>query len=275
MEALPKSNGWKRIVMTAAGALAVMCVLCVAIVLIYFETPAGKASLAETRATLTAVANTTAVAAVEMTRAVPAPTTPPPSPTTATHTIAPSLVPTEGLPATTTKTSTPTATAKIPTRTLTPSKTLLPTTTSPTPVPTVTIDMGAAGLPGLLPADVRVNVEDRFGLVCDRPKIQSGITTWTCIRDVGTAVLRVDIYSQGGLQVDIIDARIAGFFNAETAANFLGFVATMPYDGADPAAARLWVATNITKARAETIIGNVWFELSGNDSLRELIMSEP
>lgn len=72
-----------------------------------------------------------------------------------------------------------------------------------------------------------------------------------------------------------IAAKIAGFFDAETAAKFLGFIATMPYDGAEPANARLWVASNIHKTNAETVIGNVWFELSGDGSMRELVMSKP
>jgi len=49
----------------------------------------------------------------------------------------------------------------------------------------------------------------------------------------------------------------------------------MPYDGAEPANARLWVASNIHKTNAETVIGNVWFELSGDGSMRELVMSKP
>lgn len=264
MEIKPKTRlQWKKIALIVAGGLALLCVLCIAIPLIYAETPAGKASLSRTHATQTASSNSTAVAAASL--AVP----------NATGTVITVPVATAN-PAPLPMVTATSIRTLVPTKTHVPTNTPLPIRTlTSTLAPTVTIEPSAAGLPGLLPADVRVNVEDQFGMSCNGPNTRGGITTWACIRNVGTAVLRVDIYSLGGLQVDIIDARIAGFFNADTAAKFLGFIATMPYDGAEPATARLWVINNISKAKAETTMGNVWFELSGDDSLRELIMSKP
>lgn len=98
---------------------------------------------------------------------------------------------------------------------------------------------------------------------------------WSCVRDLGAVLLEAEAYSYAGVQVDIVRAEISGYFDAKSAAQFLGFVATLPYDGSDPDKARLWVAENISKPRAETIIGPVWFELRGDGSFVELSMAKP
>jgi hypothetical protein len=55
----------------------------------------------------------------------------------------------------------------------------------------------------------------------------------------------------------------------EAAADFLGFVATLLYEGAEPARARQWVVENVSSGGKLTI-GNANFELSSEERARVL-----
>ena len=75
-------------------------------------------------------------------------------------------------------------------------------------------------------------------------------TGWTCKSTIsGIIALRVDSVSASEVQVERVLAAvtIAGPSTTQVdaaAASFLGFVATLPYQGADPVAARQWVEAN-------------------------------
>jgi len=110
---------------------------------------------------------------------------------------------------------------------------------------------------------------------CDGPAAKGNVYVWSCVQDLGTVLLEAEAYSYAGVRVDIVRAEISGYFDIKSAVQFLGFVATLPYDGSDPDKARLWVAENIGKPHAEIIIGPVWFELRGDGSFVELSMAKP
>jgi hypothetical protein len=56
------------------------------------------------------------------------------------------------------------------------------------------------------------------------------------------------------------------------AANALGFLATLPYQGSEPERARAWVVANISRAATLTI-GGAKLTLSGNPRARVLQIS--
>ena len=130
--------------------------------------------------------------------------------------------------------------------TLAPTETFVPTTApSNTPVSTATAETVAL-LPGLMPADVTVNLEQR-GFTCGSPEHGELYYLRTCTQDSIDYSLYVEIYGREPFSVDMIDSSALQFANPTTefAAEFLGFMATMPYDGAVQQEARNWVETTV------------------------------
>lgn len=64
-------------------------------------------------------------------------------------------------------------------------------------------------------------------------------------------------------RIDSVSATVVVYNGSDTpAADFLGFLATVPFDGDDPATARSWVAANISTGGTMEI-GSARFTLSG------------
>lgn len=172
------------------------------------------------------------------------------------------LTPTE----TRTATSVPTETA-VAESTLT--ETAIPTiAVSDTPRPTAT-EEATALLPGLLPADVTVNLEQE-GFSCGTVEQGQLYYTRTCTRDGVDSALRVDIYGREAFAVDFIESTVFQFADPDSdfAASFLGFMATMPYDGAVQEEAQDWVETTLPTLQGqgdvrEEVFAGVKYRLFG------------
>ena len=136
--------------------------------------------------------------------------------------------------------STPIPPTQIP-PTLTPSP--IPPTFTPEPTAT---EESTALLPGLKPANVTVNLKQRR-FTCDPVEQVQPYYITTCTKDSVDYSLRVDIYGREAFAVDLIESSVLQFANPdkEFAASFLGFMATMPYDGAVQEEARNWVETTL------------------------------
>lgn len=136
----------------------------------------------------------------------------------------------------------------LPTSTLTNIPTIVP---SNTPRPASTKDIAGA-LPGLMPADVTVNLEQR-GLTCGL--VEQGQLYYSRICSVKAAnySLHIDIYGREPFIVDYIGVTVLQFSSPdnEFAASFLGFMATMPYDNAIPQEARNWVETTLPNLQGQ------------------------
>lgn len=205
----------------------------------------------------------------ERTKAQPSTTgTPSPTMTASANRASPSRTP--PYTATPSPSFTPTS---IPTST----STRITPTTQPTQTHTVAPTQYIAGLLGLNPADITINLEDR-GFECTNAQTITGGYVWTCEEDMISYLMRVDIYSFSTIvSVDYIDAGI-GFFeepNNDLAISFLGFIATAPYDNAEPIAAREWVETTLPTITSpgdirEAEFGGVKFQLFGPPTSRYL-----
>jgi hypothetical protein len=107
-------------------------------------------------------------------------------------------------------------------------------------------DSSARLIPGLTTADVKLNLENR-GLTCDGGSTTGNGTVWTCKGSDATTDWEVDIFGTSVLEIRSVDAVVlwsgAGDGGAAFDA-FLGYVATLPYDGAQPEAAKAWVVAN-------------------------------
>jgi hypothetical protein len=117
----------------------------------------------------------------------------------------------------------------------------------------------------LTSGDIKVNLERRFAMTCHGPDAgQGGLVAWTCTKTAGEVMLRVDFFGTSPLMIEAVTA-LALRVEAESARSFLGFVATLPYDGAQPDRARTWVGEHIATG-GEMMIGVVRFTLSHSDS---------
>ena len=153
--------------------------------------------------------------------------------------------------------------------TVIPTETSVPIIAPPnTREPTAT-EGATALLPGLMPADVTVNLEQR-GFTCGSVEQGQLYYVRTCKEDTVDYSLRVDIYGREAFSIDLIESAVLQFVNPdnEFAASFLGFMATMPYDGAIQQEARDWVETTLPTLKGqgdvrEIVFAGVNFRLYG------------
>ena len=257
--------------LVAAGAFVFFCVICSACLFIWSFTPQYREVTVQETATAQAVAQATNVTAVTATERVRPTDTPIP-----TNTSAPAATPPPinmSLP-----TNMPLATTSAPTAagvsaTETPRPTDLPTHV-PTEIPSPTKITGL--LPGLQPADVKVNLEDRQ-FTCSSVNQGELYFSWICKRTGANYELNVQIYGRTLLTVDYIVAMALQFGDPsdEVAAAFLGFMATMPYDGAHQEEARAWVEEALPTLRGQgdlrkKTFGGVEYQLFGIPTARTL-----
>lgn len=172
------------------------------------------------------------------------------------------------------------------TSTMTPTPTNTATVTptmTPSPTATVTATPLVGKIPGLTPVDVKLNLENQ-GFDCEL--IYAAIPTdpyykWECKKDSFSNSMLVEIWSTSIMTVDLVRASIVQYDSPSNslAIDFLGFVATLPYDGSQPQQARAWVETTLpTITRAGDIritnIGGIKFQLYGIPSARSLTIGE-
>lgn len=128
-------------------------------------------------------------------------------------------------------------------------------------------------LPGLQAADIKVSLEDRdFTCTQANKSTVADYYYWDCKLDTADYYVEVNIYGGSLLTVDHISAVAVNYAYADDLlAAILGFVATVPYDGAEPERARAWVETNFYNAETyESVFGGVQYALYGPSRGREL-----
>lgn len=145
-----------------------------------------------------------------------------------------------------------------------------PRTTAPptTPAPTAT---PRAFIQGMTNADVKLNLEKR-GFQCGAPKAGSAGTTRLeiveCVSTDQYFVYNVTYASESPTRVRLVTATIAAIrlldpATANPAAGvFLGFVATLPYDRAEPQRAHDWARANVANKGATLTIADAHFEIA-------------
>lgn len=170
-------------------------------------------------------------------------------------------------------TQTPIPTVPPPTPTAT--QTVAPT---PTPVPTATTPPVIGLIPGLYPADVKLNLEPR-GFSCSTADKGELYFSWTCTKDVDPVKFIVIFYGRNLLTVDYLESVVlqSGEPDDIIASDFLGFMATMPYSGAEPEAARTWVEETLPTIKENgdvrsAVFGTVPYQVFGWPPARNLEM---
>ncbi len=130
----------------------------------------------------------------------------------------------------------------------------------------------------MMPADIKVNLENR-AFTCPSVEEAMSLYVWTCKKSEDVATLEVMFYSRTLGTVDFIDASVLQSDEPadDLSTAFLGFMATMPFDNAEPDAAKAWVAKTIPGLKGEGDIreatfGGVPFQLFGIPTARALEM---
>lgn len=127
-------------------------------------------------------------------------------------------------------------------------------------------------IPGLVAVDVYGNFEKR-GFDCTGPKRLKTTSQWLCksADPGGSAEYIVDIMGRTPVHIESIEGNAFIYDGRiDRAAAFLGFLATLPFDGAQPARARSFVESNIAGGEATTTFGQVRFRLYGTKQAKFL-----
>lgn len=145
--------------------------------------------------------------------------------------------------------------------------------------PTNTLTSIEGEIPGISPVEIQKNMEEQ-GFECE--VVYEAIPSdpyykWECRKETSFELMLVDYWSTSLYTVDLVRASINqfGVSDDSIAYNFLGFMATLPYDGSNPQQAMDWVATTLPTIYVagdvrEMEIGNVNFQLYGIPSARSL-----
>ena len=121
-------------------------------------------------------------------------------------------------------------------------------------------------IPGLTPQDVYLNLENK-GFKCSEPELMGSDNEvrWTCEKQDVQGEYLVEINSSDANSVRLVEARVISHDPARAdalAKDFLGYVARVSYEGAQPEEAQAWVEHNVgSKASAE--FGGVSYTLGG------------
>jgi hypothetical protein len=130
-----------------------------------------------------------------------------------------------------------------------------------------------SNIPGLTPQDVYLNLENK-GFKCSEPKLMGhqNEVRWTCEKQEAQGEYLVKIDSSDANSVRLVKARVISHDPARAdalAQDFLGYVARVPYEGAQPEEAKAWVEQNVgSKVSAE--FGGVSYTLGGKAASRSL-----
>lgn len=135
---------------------------------------------------------------------------------------------------------------------------------------------GSKSFKGIYAVDVYGNLESKGFSVEKLRDSTLGLSAWYCSMTQGNTVYKVDASGESETKVSNVRATITGDINSidSKAAEFLGFVASLPYEGSSPNRARAWVESNIGRS-ASTEIGGVRFELKTIGNTGRLLLITP
>lgn len=135
------------------------------------------------------------------------------------------------------------------------------------------VSVNDPAIPGLTAADVKLNLE-KLGFSCAGPELGSDeMVSWNCSSKSSKYEYLVEILGYSPTKIVMIEATALNYTAGNTnslVSDFLSYLATLPYDGADPVSASNWVKSNIAR-NSETIISNVKFQLFANSANARLM----
>jgi hypothetical protein len=129
-------------------------------------------------------------------------------------------------------------------------------------------------IPGLFASDVRDLVQRR-GLSCQGPRQERKTNVWVCDGRTPLVTYHVELYGSAPGRIEYLTATVEQVQpNDEHAATFLGAVASIKYQGAEPVKAKEWVEKTMA-AGGETMVGPASYKLRGEPRRRTLDIKAP
>lgn len=130
-----------------------------------------------------------------------------------------------------------------------------------TPTPTPTPQATESNIPGVMPVDVYLNLENEG---FSTTKELNPCCSWFSVKgDMSSVRYLAEVYGNSASSFYRVNASVTTTIDKNTnaiARPFFGYIATLNYSGSKPDDARKWVEKNIGK-KAKTIIGGVTIEL--------------
>lgn len=155
-----------------------------------------------------------------------------------------------------------------------PTSTIALATQTPKPGRTATREGGL--IPGILPDDVHTFLLER-GFECSDQYRGVLYISRMCTIEEEEYVFIVEYYGRTQNIVDLVEGVVIlyGFPNDKISADLLGFLATVPYDEAEPETARRWVEQSLPTLTGDGLVmeeqvGGVVFRLYGPQTARTL-----
>jgi hypothetical protein len=130
-------------------------------------------------------------------------------------------------------------------------------------------------IPGLVAVDVHGSME-KIGFQTEK-NIGANISTWRSKMSDENGNYEVVVTGGGPEKIISVDGRYSTFSdpNMVSAAQFMQYVSTVPYKGANPEAAKAWVGSHANKG-GDTLINGVKFRITARDKMnRSLYINVP
>lgn len=130
-------------------------------------------------------------------------------------------------------------------------------------------------IPGLVAVDVHGSME-KIGFQTEK-NIGADISTWRSKMSDESGNYEVVVTGNGPEKLTSVDGRYSTFSNPNmvSATQFMQYVSTVPYKGANPEAAKAWVGSHADKG-GDTLINGVKFRITARDKMnRSLYINVP
>ncbi|HEY3408980.1 MAG TPA: hypothetical protein VGK53_12475 [Propionicimonas sp.] len=153
----------------------------------------------------------------------------------------------------------------------TPAQTAEPgKTAAPKPTANPADDIGLV-IPGLAVVDVTLNLKPR-GFECSGPVAGVDLSYWTCTKDTPTSSINVEVYAETPSSVRNVTSTVLWYGSGsgdETFDAFLGYIATLRYEGSKPTKAKAWVTS---RSKGTTNFGPARYQLTTASTKRARIL---
>ncbi len=134
-------------------------------------------------------------------------------------------------------------------------------------------------IPGITAADVKLNFTDK-GFTCDGPRAVDDqylgfFILYSCEFKTDEYEYRVEFDGESVTDILSVQGIVLNYGQRsleEVATEFLGYVATLPYEGSNPEEAKVWAQQNIG-VKTEIKIGGVTFDSAGTERSAILTIS--
>lgn len=129
-------------------------------------------------------------------------------------------------------------------------------------------------IPGMSAVDVYGNLK-KLGFTCDGPDVFEGRAFWECKEETNEHLFSVEILGNSATEILSVQATALNYSNKQTdsiAKDFLGYVASIPYENSKQANAKDWVIKNVSQ-NTNTVISGVRFTMVENDRSRILTIA--